>query len=161
VRKTNRTAPACAALALAALGAALAWSPRPAEPANPSPALLAVERQGALLDEEVAVVHANLLRKEEIAAGLASGRLRLDEAVERVLALEAERPELWAKTRRWLAEAHPGRPIRECMARNLVRRALVGVRDDPPRMAALEARLGRELEGYLSRPEAYDDPDGR
>ncbi len=106
-------------------------------------------------------MRAKLLRKEEIAAGLAAGRLDLGGAVERVLALEAERPDLWAKTRHWLTQTYPGRPVRECVARNLVRTVLVGAPADPGRAAALAARLGRELEEYVNRPEVYEDPDGR
>ena len=143
----RRTAPARAALAAAAVGLAVALWPR--GPAAPEPpALLVQPAPPGELDGRVAAVRRAIERKDALAGELLAGRLGLADAVERLLAAEAEEPEAQAEARRVRAWNYPGLPEREGVARNLVLCAAVHV-PDPARREAVADRLAWELDLYL------------
>jgi hypothetical protein len=168
----RRLAPACAALAAAAV--ALAWTFWPAQATGPGPGAAVIEDVPTdPISERTAAVVRVVLHKSQFIDALLAGRLGLAEAVERVLAAEAEEPLAYEEARRLWGWLYPGCPEREAVARNLVLSAAARVTDPAERQAAAD-RFGRELDAYLRGagpahpsglsahgPGAYGPPIGR
>ncbi len=146
----RHTALVCVAAAFTLATAAwLKGMPHPQAPATPPP--LTDEQLSTALDDRMDALRGKLHSKEVVLAALAEGRLRLDEAVARALALEADRPDQ--------AWSSPGPPDPGAVARNLVGIVLERAEADPDRALALGVRLNRELAEYVGRPaESWDRP---
>jgi hypothetical protein len=129
--------------------AGLAWALWPAGPSAPEPAATAIQdTPPGPLDGRTAAVIRVVLRKQALAGELLAGRLGLAEAVERVLAAEAEEPLAREETRRTRGRNYPGLPEREAVARNFVLCAAALVPE--PERDAVADWLRWELELYLS-----------